>query len=170
MRGMGRASHPQGAAPPLASLYPGLSSIGPSGRTGYMFVNHFRLGIMIVDGRRRGFRRPEGPLDDSPGQRPGFGWCEKNPASCKPPPDLLRAGRGVVCRMRGMGRASHPQGVAPPLASLYPGLSSGGPSGRTGYTYVNHFRSDMMIGARRQSPLPPSGRGIARRSGVFLAA
>ena len=52
----------------------------------------------------------------------GSDGVKKIPHPANHPPDLLRAGRGVICRMRGMGRASHPQGVAPPLASLYPGL------------------------------------------------
>ena len=141
-----------------------------------------RLLGRLIDGRRRVIRRPEGPQDDSPGQRPGFGWCEKNPASCKPPPDLPSAGRGVDCRMRGMGRASHPQDAAPPLASLYPGLSSGGPSGRIGYTFVNHFRLSIMIvdgrrqairhwifvGAKDFSHLRLSGRPIVTRRRCLL--
>ena len=69
--------------------------------------------------------------------------------------------------MRGIGRASHPQGTAPPLASLNPGLSSGGPSGRIGYTFVNRFRLDIRSIAERRWAFWRLGRGGAKDFSFF---
>ena len=69
--------------------------------------------------------------------------------------------------MRGIGRASHPQGTAPPLASLNPGLSSGGPSGRTGYTCINRFRLEIRLIAERRWAFWRFGEGWANDFSFF---
>ena len=70
-----------------------------------------------INGNARG--APEGQINPAQGRatpraerHPGDAMHDPSPASCKPPPDLPLAGRGVVCRMRDFFHTVRTQGVA----------------------------------------------------------
>ena len=70
-----------------------------------------------INGNARG--APEGQINPAQGRatpraerHPGDAMHDPSPASCKSPPDLPSAGRGVDCRMRDFFHTVRTQGVA----------------------------------------------------------
>ena len=110
-----------------------------------------------INGNARG--APEGQINPAQGRatpraerHPGDAMHDPSPASCKPPPDLLRAGRGVVCRMRDFFHTIQTQGLA---LGYRPATfqAAGTPADGLQWTFPT------IVGAKNFSPLQKSNAG-----------